>query len=92
MPLPWDDLTFGFAGEWGWEDCKNRSTLDRHRRGRDDLVQTYAFTLTKNINEHLQVQGQILWIDHDSNVVTRRREAVFSYDRVLFGLQLVLTF
>lgn len=90
-PLPWD-VTFGFAGEWAWDRCRHRDILDRYHRRREDLVQTYVFTLTKKINEHLQAQGQILWIDDDSNVLTRQREAVFSYERVVYGVSLVASF
>ncbi len=91
VPLPWD-MTFEFAAEWAWEDYKHRSTLDYANRGRDDLVQTYVFSLIKELNENVKLQGQILWIDDDSNVLTQGGEAVFSYDRVVYGLSLSVEF
>jgi hypothetical protein len=91
VPLSWD-LTFFFAGEWAWEDYKRRSTLDRFRRRREDFVQMYLFGLSRQITENVVVQGQILWVDDDSNVITADRAAVFSYDRVVYGVSVLVRF
>lgn len=83
-----DGLAFDFLGEWAWENYKNRSMLDYRGRGRRDFVQSYQFGLTKEFNKNVSIRGEFLWIGDDSNVLTDHDDAVFSYDRVIYGVSL----
>ena len=91
VPLPWD-LTFDLAAEWAWEDYSRPSSIDRHRRERDDFVQRYLFGLTKQINANLSIRAEVNLIFDDSNVLDSRRQAPFSYDRAIWGLSVIYAF
>ncbi len=40
----------------------------------------------------MTLRGEIAWTEDDSNVRNRLKEAVFSYDRVIYGLTLSFLF
>ena len=84
------------------------SLIDFHRRGRDDFVQRYGFGLERSFvlvpglpeNRRtikvdrvvLTLRGDVQFVIDDSNVRDRSRQAVFSYERALYGFSLVLSF
>ncbi|UCC30183.1 MAG: hypothetical protein JSU86_18535 [Phycisphaerales bacterium] len=86
-PLP-GDMSIHLGADWAWEDYKRRSTLDRFHRGQHALVQTYFLTVTKRLSPNVAILMEVLWQDDDSNIRTRDRESVFSYDRTLAGIAL----
>ncbi len=95
MPLP-RDLLFEFSGQWTWEDYWQPNTQDFRRRNRHDFVQRYMWSLSRDFeldrNITMTLRGEIAWTDDDSNVRNRLQEAVFSYDRVVYGLTLSFLF
>lgn len=91
VPLPWN-CTFNFGSEFEWQNYWQRSRLDFQRRGRDDFIQRYVFRLSHRVNRWLELGGEIAWTLDDSNVKDRLGEAVYSYDRVIYGLTARLTF
>lgn len=94
-PLP-HDLLFNFSGQWTWEDYWQSNTQDFRRRNRHDFIQRYILSLGRivELDRHitLSVRAEIAWTDDDSNIRNRLGEAVFSYDRVIYGLTLSFLF
>jgi tetratricopeptide (TPR) repeat protein len=86
--LPWN-VVMQIAGEWQWERFKRPNSADFLQKKRSDFVQTYVFALTHAISENLAVRAEIDLIFDDSNVITRRFEAPFSHDRVIYGLSFI---
>jgi hypothetical protein len=87
-PRTWLDLT----GGWTWENYKRPSELDKEHRNRKDFIQSYGLTLTRQITEHVQLQGSLTWIDDDSNVRDDDDQNVFSYDRTVAGVAVRIEF
>ncbi len=87
-----EKLKFQCGGEWAWEDYKNRSLQDARYRHREDFIQTYSFALIYKLTEQVSLHGQILWTNDDSNILTSQQEAVYSYERVIYGLGLTVGF
>ena len=94
-PLP-NDLLFNFFGQWTWEDYWQSNSQDFRRRNRHDFIQRYIWSLGRivELDRHitLSVRAEIAWTDDDSNIRNRLGEAVFSYDRVIYGLTLSFLF
>jgi len=89
-------LDFNFSAQWHIGDYRNNSVIDRRRRPRDDLIVAYTWVLSQKIIEDgplgdLAIHGLISWIDANSNVRIRNRTRPFSYDKVVYGLQLAWT-
>ena len=89
-------LDFNFSVQWQIGDYSNNSVFDRRRRPRDDLIVAYTWVLSQKIIEDgplgdLDIHGVISWIDANSNVRSQDRTRPFSYDRVIYGLQLAWT-
>jgi len=95
VPLAYD-LLFEFSGQWTWEDYWQPNSQDWHLREREDFIQRYIWSLGREFelesNITLALKGQIAWTIDDSNVRNRLKEAVFSYDRVIYGLTLSIMF
>ncbi len=95
MPMPYE-LLFEFSGQWTWEDYWQANTQDFRRRNRHDFIQRYICSLSRDfeIDRHIimTLRGEIAWTEDDSNVRNRLKEAVFSYDRVIYGLTLSFLF
>lgn len=95
MPLPLD-LSFEFSGQWTWEDYWQINSRDYRARNRHDFVQRYIwsigrqFNLDRNIS--MAIRGEIAWTADDSNIRNRLKEAIYSYDRVIYGLTLSFAF
>ncbi len=94
-PLPLD-LLLDFSGQWTWEDYWQPNSRDARLRNRRDFVQRYIWTLSREFELDRQVtlavRGQIAWTEDDSNIRNRLGEALYSYDRVIYGLTLSFTF
>ena len=106
LPLP-RGWRLDASAAYEWEDYIQRSLVDFHRRGRDDLVQEYSVVLSRTFvlgegrPEHrstptfdhtlFTVRAYAAWTDDDSNVEDRLGQAVYSYDRAIYGLSFALT-
>jgi TolA-binding protein len=95
VPLPWE-LNFDFTGQWTWEDYKQPSLFDFKRKEREDFVQTYVWSLGRGwvLNDHvnMEIRGDIILTVDDATITDRLKEAVFSYDRVIYGVSVAFTF
>ncbi len=106
VPLPWG-FTFDAAAVLEWEKYSHGSLVDFHRRERHDLVQEYAVALSRTFvlregmraNRYtpaidrmlMTVRAHATWTGDDSNVLDRPGEAVFSYDRAVYGVSVAFT-
>jgi len=91
--LPDKELIFRFLVDFQIGDYRHRSLLDRFERLRDDLITTYSFSISQRIMEHprygdLTLHGIINWTDASSNVEMRDGADPFTYDKVVYGMQL----
>ena len=84
------------------------SLIDYHRRGREDFVQTYSFGLgrrfvlepgepknraTVKIDRLVMIlRADVSLTDDDGNVEDRMGQAIFSYDRTVYGLSVAFQF
>ncbi len=95
MPLP-HEFGLEFFGQWSWEDYWQENSQDRRRRKRNDFEQRYVVALSRNfvIDSHIDmtVSGEIAWTQDDSNLRNARGEAIYSYDRVIYGVTLSFAF
>ena len=107
MPLPWG-IEFDAAADFEWQEYQHGSLIDFHRRPRRDFIQRYAIGLSRTFvlrggrleNRYTPAFDRVLmilrahatWTHDDSNVVDRLGQAIFEYDRVLYGLSVAFTF
>jgi len=106
VPLPWG-IAFDAGAVLERENYSHGSLVDFHRRERRDLVQEYAFALSRTfvVREGMRtnryspaidrmlmtVRAHATWTNDDSNVLDRPGQAVFSYDRAVYGLSVAFT-
>ena len=106
-PLPYG-LELDATAEFQWQKYRNASLIDYHRRHRRDFVQRYEIGLSRTfvlrggemVSRYTPVIDRVLmtlrahatFTHDDSNVVDRLGEAIFSYDRTLYGLSVAFTF
>lgn len=106
VPLP-RGWRLDASAQFEWEDYSQGSLVDFHRRGRNDFVQQYGVALTRtfvleegHVNNRytLEMDRSLMtvrlaasWTEDDSNVVDRTGQAIFSYDRVVYGLSVAFT-
>ncbi|MCH7814669.1 MAG: hypothetical protein IID40_11690 [Planctomycetes bacterium] len=91
--LPDKELVFRFDVNWQIADYRNRSRFDRDRDERYDVITTYGFVLSQTLVSNPQdgdlvLHAIISWTDAHSNVTTREFLDPFTYDKVIYGLQL----
>ena len=91
--LPDKELIFRFNADWQIEDYWNRNLEDRDRDGRSDLLTTYSFVVSQTLMSEpdrgdLVLHAIIHWTDAESNVTTRDALSPFTYDKVIYGIQL----
>ncbi len=98
--LPDKELLFTFNANWQLADYREGSLLDAERDERSDLTTTFGFALSQKLIEDtrcgdLTLHAIINWTDADSNVTTARdlrfpylRSTPFTYDKVVYGVQL----
>lgn len=95
--LPDRELLFQFAANWQIANFREKSEIDRFDRHRRDLLTTLNFELSQKLIADprmgdLTLSGIIQWTIADSNVLTIDRAAPFTYDKIVYGLQLAWTF
>ncbi len=106
LPLPRGYL-MELGASYQWEDYPQHSLVDFHRRARRDLVQQYGLSVSRKfvLTKGNRINRSTLEFDHtlmtmrayvnytldDSNVSDRLSQAIFSYDRWLFGFNLAFT-
>jgi hypothetical protein len=107
-PLPWGlqfDTTMNFTYE---DYYHRGSITDFHRRARRDFVQRYEVGLSRSFvmregappnRYNVEIDHTVMtirlhstWTTDDSNVVNRLGQAIFSYDRVFYGLTVGFSF
>jgi len=101
IPLPMR-LTFDFQAGITWDDYDNPSALDYRGNARHDMIQDYRFGLTYTMigrgqykpmkSLEMKLRGSIQTIIEDSNIWNRLGEEPYSYNRNLYGLQLMVNF
>ncbi|MGE0481685.1 MAG: hypothetical protein AB7Q17_14560 [Phycisphaerae bacterium] len=101
VPLPWR-LAFDYSLRLSWDDYNNTSIYDYQRRARSDLQQRHGVGLTYTIVSRgelekcqtlqVKLRGFLDFTDQDSNVIDSQRQALYSYDRYVAGLQLGISF
>jgi hypothetical protein len=108
VPLPYGVLfNSGGEWAWE-DYYHRGSLVDFHRRAREDFIQTYSFGLERRFvlvpgNRQnrfepkidrlvMTIRGDIRFTNDDSNVEDRMDEAIFSYDRAIYGLSVSFQF
>jgi tetratricopeptide (TPR) repeat protein len=91
MPLPYD-FAFDFRTEFEKNAYKNRSVFSAQRDARNDEVTNLIFGLTKRFNENASLRFQVDWTQADSDIHDRYGREPYSYDRIIYGVALMLTF
>lgn len=91
--LPDKPLSFDFDVSWLIADHINESLDDADHDRRSDLVTSYGFVLSQVLMDdpedgELVLHAIVHWTDADSNVETSRRISPFTYDKVVYGIQL----
>ena len=106
LPLPWG-WALDASASFEWEEYPRGSLVDFHRRLRRDFVQEYGLAVSRTyvlragerMNRYtpamdrtlMTVRAHATWTDDDSNVVDRLGQAVFSYDRAVYGVSVAFT-
>ncbi|MCH7993411.1 MAG: hypothetical protein IIB57_03095 [Planctomycetes bacterium] len=107
VPLPWGvDMDFTSTFEWG--NYSHGSLIDFHRRPRRSLIQEYHLAFSRTFvlepgdirnrftpqfdRSVMTVRALASWTEDDSNVVDRIGQAVFSYDRWIYGVTVGFAF
>lgn len=107
VPLPYGVMLDATA-DFEWEEYAHGSLIDFHRRPRRDFIQRYSVGLARTfvlrggrlVNRYeldidrvlMTLRAHATWTLDDSNVVDRLGEAIFEYDRVLYGFSVAFTF
>lgn len=94
--LPDKELLLRFNLHWQTADYDNPSLLDRYKRGRSDFIKSYTWSLSQKLLEHpdygeLTLHGIINWQDARSHLRTDGGGRPFTYDKVIYGMQLEWT-
>ena len=107
FPLPRGWLLEASAA-YDWEEYPQGSLVDFHRRVRHDFIQEYGIALSRTYvleggefnnrftptmdRTTMRIRAFFTWTGDDSNVVDRQRQAIFEYDRVVYGMSVLFTF
>ncbi|MGD8453587.1 MAG: hypothetical protein PVJ57_17370 [Phycisphaerae bacterium] len=101
VPLPWR-LSFGLAAEWTWDAYQQPSLFDFERKRRADFVQHYDFGLTRTLvgrgecsslrTLDVRLRAGVDLTIQDSNIWNRLHEEVYSYDRFIYSVKLMVSF
>ncbi len=97
--LIWPDkeTVFQFRANWLIDHYRKRSLIDDDGRRRKDLITTLGFVLSQTLvndpnNGDLVLHFIVNWSDADSNVVTSDDLRIYTYDKVVWGIQLAWSF
>jgi hypothetical protein len=101
VPLPYR-LSFEFTTDLGWDNYWQASLLDFSRQERFDFVQQYGLGLTRTLVDRgevkslptlqVRLRGGVDLTIQDSNVWDRLHEEVYSYDRAIYSVKLMVNF
>ncbi|MCH7807627.1 MAG: hypothetical protein IIB60_00255 [Planctomycetes bacterium] len=107
FPLPWG-IDLDAAVDFEWQRYQNGSLVDFHRRERRDFIQRYELAVSRTFvvragrpeNRSRPAMDRVLmtlrahatFTHDDSNVVDRLGQAIFQYDRTVYGLSVAFTF
>lgn len=101
VPLPYR-LMFEFRTDLGWDGYNHASLLDYRRNERRDFLQYYDFGLTRTFVDRgenssmptlrVRLRAGIEFGIQDSNVWNRLSEDVYSYDRAIYSMKLMVNF
>ncbi len=101
IPLPWR-LDFNLRGEWGWDDYSERSAFDFEGKERFDFIQRYEAGLARTLIDQgeyapiptldMRVRGGIEYTLQDSNIWDRLGQDIYSFDRTIYSLKLIINF
>ncbi|MCH8146948.1 MAG: hypothetical protein IH987_03015 [Planctomycetes bacterium] len=107
VPLPLG-VDMDFATQFEWGDYSHGSLVDFHRRARRDFIQDYSLSFSRTFvlepgdlrnrftpqfdRSVMTIRAQASWTQDDSNVVNRIGEAVYSYDRWIYGVTVGFAF
>ncbi|MFQ5489201.1 MAG: hypothetical protein ACE5GE_00655 [Phycisphaerae bacterium] len=91
--LPDKELLFGFTADWQLNHYRNRSLSDENSGRRSDLITTLGFSLSQTLIDdpdlgQLVLHTVINWTNANSNVTTQDRVSPFTYDKLIYGVQL----
>lgn len=101
VPLPWR-LAFGLAAEWTWDTYQQPSLFDFERKPRADFIHRYDFGLTRTIigrgenaslrTLDIRLRAGVDLTFQDANIWNRLHEEVYSYDRAIYSIKLMISF
>ena len=107
VPLPWG-VDMDLSGTFEWGKYAHGSLIDFHRRPRRDFIQEYHLSFSRTFvlepgdvrnrftpqfdRTVMTIRAEASWTEDDSNVVDRLGQAVFSYDRWIYGLTVGFAF
>jgi tetratricopeptide (TPR) repeat protein len=91
--LPDRELLFHFTASWQIDDYRRRSLIDKDGDPRSDYITTLGWGLSQTLLQdrrygELILHGLINWTDASSNVTARRNVSPFTYDKVVYAVQL----
>jgi hypothetical protein len=90
------ELKFTYGATWQIGDYREVSLTDRDHDKRSDYIVTHTFALSQTVFDdpdygRMVLHALINWSDANSNVTTPQKVSPFTYDRVVYGLQLEWT-
>ncbi len=101
VPLPWR-LALDFSSEFAWDHYQHPSLLDFDRKPRNETIQFYSVGITRTLIDRgecasmrtlqVKLRGGADFTIQDANIWDRRHEEVYSYDRAIYGLKLMVNF
>lgn len=107
VPLPYG-FDLDASADFSWQHYRHGSLIDYHRRARRDFIQRYSLGVERTfvlrggqaVNRYtptidrvlMTVRAHAAWTLDDSNVVDRLGQAIFEYDRVIYGLSVAFSF
>lgn len=101
VPLPWRFI-FDFSAEFTWDNYSQPSLFDFRGNERFDFIQRYDFGLTYVWIEkgedrtlpslRVRTRAGIELTFQDSNVWDRLSEDIYTYDRAVYGITLLVDF
>ncbi|MBX3394901.1 MAG: tetratricopeptide repeat protein [Phycisphaerae bacterium] len=101
IPLP-RRLSFDFAAEYTWDEYTRPSLFDYRGFERSDFIQRYIFGLTYTLKDRgevttmeslsVKLRGSIELQYQDSSIWDRLSQDVYSFNRQIYGLELLISF
>lgn len=97
--MPDKPLLFRFTSQWHLANYDNASLIDSDGDARSDLITAYSWSVAQQIMSHprfgeLTLHGLVHWTDAESNITidstspARSAWSPFTYDKIVYGLQI----